>query len=67
MGNTYGSIRNYEVDIDDQFYKVTKETAMLIKKAVYECDTKYSVNYENEKYTRIFTTVLLNASVFIAG
>ncbi len=36
------SIRNYEVDIDDQFYMVTKETAKLIERATYECKTGYS-------------------------
>lgn len=36
------TIRNYEVDVDDQFYLVTKETAQLIEKAMYECETRFS-------------------------
>jgi len=42
MGNTFGTIRNYEVEVDDQYFKVTKTTAALIEKAMYECETRFT-------------------------
>ena len=36
------SIRNYEIKVGEHVFMVTKGTAMLVKKAMYECGTKYT-------------------------
>ncbi len=41
MGSGY-PLQNYEVNVGGKVFMVTKGTALLIKKATYECKTKYS-------------------------